>query len=500
MHGLRVVKSAGIAAIVLYPIYVIPLSNTSDARLHSSSSLAVYAFALIANLCLVTLAVASFWNLIYRTRFAQALRFLLFPGLVAVALQAVYFPHHLTISLPILFSSFTLALLFAMTLQRPFPAVYRRVQQLTETVPVGLGLYCIAVVIQLLLLAKWHPTPNDVEARAPNLTGESSTRPRVIWILMDELSYSQVFETRAAGLHLPNFDELRKSSTVFSDVQPVSEYTVTAVPSLMLGRPVQSVVYTADNQYLVAMGGGPPTKFPAAETPFALAQSKGMTTGVAGWYNPYCTMLQPYLNRCYWINSTFFFTNFMEDDSFLQDVANSWIWYWDFFRSPNDGVRERQHRITEIQDIDRHARELLEDDQVDFVFVHLSIPHPPGIFDRRTDTFDLSRRLSYFDNLALADKTLGQFITTLRQSPRWSHTSVVINGDHSWRTFIWRKSRFWTPEEDQVAPNSTFDPRPMLMVHQFGQTTPQVIGEPFPLIRVHDIVDSLIMGKQPNFH
>jgi len=211
-------------------------------------------------------------------------------------------------------------------------------------------------------------------------------------------------------------------------------------------------------------------------------------------------MLQPYLNNCYWTNSTFFFTNFMETDGFMQDLANPWIKYWSFFRPINDRVRERQHRITEILDIDRHARDLLEDNQVDFVFIHLSIPHPPATFDRRTGKFDLSHGSSYFDNLALADKTLGQFIATLRQSPRWSHTSVVINGDHSWRTFIWRKSKFWTPQEDLVAPKSTFDPRPMLMVHQFGQTTSQVIGEPFPLIRVHDIVDSLIMGKQPNFH
>ena len=45
-------------------------------------------------------------------------------------------------------------------------------------------------------------------------------RPRVIWILFDELSYQQVYERRLPGLQLPAFDALAAQATVFTHAVP----------------------------------------------------------------------------------------------------------------------------------------------------------------------------------------------------------------------------------------------------------------------------------------
>jgi hypothetical protein len=320
----------------------------------------------------------------------------------------------------------------------------------------GLGIFCLLVVAQLLHLATWRPVPNFIEDKSLADAVSPESRPRVVWILMDELSYNQVFAQRTAGLDLPNFDKFRQSATVFTNVTPATDNTQTAIPSLLLGRLVDRVGYTWDNHYLLATQGQSLHAFPVSETPFAVAKSQGLTTGVVGWYNPYCSMLAPYLDDCYWNYQAHMPAVFVIGDRFWRN-------------------------------------------QPDFVFLHLPVPHPPGFYNRRTGQFETINRASYLDNLALADKTLGELLATLHASPRWANTSIVLCGDHSWRTHMWRGTRHWTREDEMASHGGVFDPRPMLMVHQAGETTPATIDRSIPLIRIHDILDNLIRGEQPDF-
>ena len=155
------------------------------------------------------------------------------------------------------------------------------------------------------------------------------------------------------------------------------------------------------------------------------------------------------------------------------------------------------YRTSVYLDLQQHAVELIGPSGPDFVFLHLPVPHPPGFYNRKTQQFDVSGDRSYIDNLALADKTLGQLLAILRQSPRWKDTSVVVCGDHSWRVTMWSGLRFWTQEDEAASHGGVFDPRPLLMIHLAGQTTPATVNEPFPLLGVHDILDDLVTGKQP---
>jgi hypothetical protein len=85
-------------------------------------------------------------------------------------------------------------------------------------------------------------------------------------------------------------------------------------------------------------------------------------------------------------------------------------------------------------------------------------------------------------------------------SPRWTDTSVLICGDHSWRISLWRGQQTrrlegWTSEDEIASHGGVFDPRPVLMVHEAGQTTPATVSQTVPLVRVHDILDSLILRR-----
>ena len=232
-------------------------------------------------------------------------------------------------------------------------------------------------------------------------------------------------------------------------------------------------------------------------------------------------MLAPYLNECYWRTDASPTSGRLARKAFWHEFLRPWILYGRIFSHPLQMMLSRNYRISAYEDmlvppyleefqstsdevqnyqtLMHHAEHMLEPSSRDFVFLHLPIPHPPGFYNRKTQQFDTSGQRSYIDNLALTDKTLGQLLGILEQSPRWKNTSVVICGDHSWRTYTWSHTPYWTAEDQIASHGNIFDPRPMVMVHLAAQKTAATVNAPFPLLGVHNILDNLAEGKRPSF-
>ncbi|MHB1857744.1 MAG: hypothetical protein ACYCPM_09960 [Acidobacteriaceae bacterium] len=65
-----------------------------------------------------------------------------------------------------------------------------------------------------------------------------------------------------------------------------------------------------------------------------------------------------------------------------------------------------------------------------------------------------------------------------------------MNGDHSWRIWIWRDDLHeWAPEDQQVS-RGIFDPRPPMLVHSPGQSSsPATVATPFPQFQLHGLIE-----------
>jgi hypothetical protein len=510
-------QGAGVAILILFPFCRGLLSNPGFRRMHTPGFGAILALSLVANLILVSLL----WMLVgmwLRSTSRWALLRLAMPALVLASLAEIiqiartgWESTRLWLVVLVVITALTLLLRWRWRREK-------QMVQLSGAVLIGLGFYCIFIIVQLLHFAMWRQLPNSTSETIPETTNRAD-RPRIVWILFDELSYQQVFGDRYPSLQLPNLDEFRKSSTLFANTQPIINDTEEAIPSIFLGQVITRVNYTASNQLQVGGATGTLYPFNAAGTPFALARQQGLTTGVAGWYNPYCGMLAPYLNRCYWTDELLEPSVFVQE-GFWPSLLHPWALYARIFAHPwkalSKSYRARvivdllepialekmsnlDYRARIYEDLLAHAVRLLEPSGPDFVFVHLPLPHPPGFYNRKTQQFETFGQHSYIDNLALTDKTLGQLLAILRQSPRWKNTSVVVCGDHSWRVYMWAGGTLWTPEDEAASHGGAFDPRPLLMVHLAGQTTSATVSEPFPLLKVHDILDDLVAGKHPNF-
>jgi hypothetical protein len=128
--------------------------------------------------------------------------------------------------------------------RRSLWASFLRVQRF---VLVLLGVYGIygALLLSQFLWSFWEvrtfTRPLPLHQQQVGSADPREKRSRLIWIVLDELSYQQVYGQRFARLELPAFDMLAKQATVFTHVIPAEARTEKVLPALMSGSPVDAI-------------------------------------------------------------------------------------------------------------------------------------------------------------------------------------------------------------------------------------------------------------------
>jgi hypothetical protein len=374
------------------------------------------------------------------------------------------------------------------------------------------SVFCFASLFGVLVLAKllWNGWSarhlNDsphLHQPAPMATKQAP--PRVIWILLDELSFAQTYGHRFSGLQLPAFDSLAAESTVFTNVAPVGTLTQMVVPSLLTGIPVDgrrvSLEGQLDTLHNPATGIWQP--FHPNQTVFQDALDRGYSTGVAGWYNPYCRILPQVLDHCFWIDDSFSVGTLLSGQSGLQNFLEA-FWQTPYMvrhaLSPTAGTPPSSdavqlHALLHIDDYEklRSAGDaLLSDSSCTFLFLHMPVPHPEGIYDRNRHAFATAGGFSYLDNLALADRYIAHVRQVLEQRGEWNSSTLIVIGDHSWRTFMWSSNANWTREDELASRGRYFDDRPAYIVKLPNQQNSATIDTRFAATNTRAMLDALL--------
>jgi len=383
-------------------------------------------------------------------------------------------------------------------------AIFRKLQRLAAVL---LGFLALsgAVLLAEFAWCLWQArdlNPPFHSAGASASAGSAARHPRIVWILLDELSYRQVYERRFPGLKLPAFDRLAAQSTVFSHVVPAAIMTEIAVPSLFSGLPADAIGVSADGRLhsLRDPRSGAWQSFDPKRTVFQDARADGYSPSVAGWFNPYCRILPDILDQCFWVD----FPQYLQPGQSWQTTIAIPLRY--LRSSFATGLRlgnvdERVEReeapghIRDYKEIKAAGDRMLADPSQDFLFLHLPVPHPGGIYNRRKMAFTESGG-SYLDNLALADQYLGQVRQFLEERGQWDSSVIVVMGDHSWRTQrLWAGRPGWTPEEQQASDGGQFDDRPGYVVKMPMQEQPARVDTPFQAVKTRALLDAIMSGR-----
>ncbi len=341
----------------------------------------------------------------------------------------------------------------------------------------------------------------------PDTSTATLKKQRLIWIIFDELSYRQVYERRFPGLFLPAFDALATQSSVFTQTIPAGIFTDVVLPSLMSGRRIDVVrssasgaLSTHDSQ------SGTWQPFDAQDTVFADALRSGYRTRVAGWYVPYCRILPGVLDQCFWSYDIPVKNRLSSQKSLLDNtlapvlyaVSGSGLlpqrWLAGSTRAQAFQTYGAQMHIEDDQTISTAAEAALRDPSAGFVLLHFPVPHLGGIYNRTTGQFTTGAS-TYLDNLALADRCLAQLQRTLQQTGQWDSSTVVVMGDHSWRTRqIVTDAAALTGEENEASQGGRYDPRPVYVVKLAGQQTPARIDTAFSAVHTRTLLDAMLRG------
>jgi hypothetical protein len=500
LRAVLVLEGVGAALLLLFP-YFLPLLQYSNIPLyhHLLPITNLLGGALVDLLGLSLLAVGFLVVVQVLPRTLQRTLNALFIGLMLWRIVDIAILMQTNLTIGTYWSGlrekfFVAILLLPGVLALFLPRIMQSVVRVVGLVIASFALCTIWIIPQLLHLMLTHPPDESAAFIHRSPLSHSTSSQRIIWILYDELSYDQAFDHRATDMKLPNLDRLHSESASFSNLTPAGFYTDRIIPSLFLGQRIDQIRSTADG-YLSYDNKSQHrwTAFDPNATLFGFAQQNGWSTGVDGWLNPYCRILAPVLNVCIWrSDDPFLLEPFgaSEDKSALANAAV--LPYAVLARLSNSGATPENAHLEDYGKVMARAHALIDDNQVRFVFLHLPVPHPPGIYDRQRHT--LRPGGTYLDNMVLADDSLGTLMQEIDATPSASQTTVIVSSDHSWRIPIWRPLRSWSSEEER-ATGGRFDQRPVLLIHFPGQKSGNDFNAALPELLEHDVIAEMLRGR-----
>jgi hypothetical protein len=303
----------------------------------------------------------------------------------------------------------------------------------------------------------------------PQLKPSEPGAPRVAWLIFDELDQDLAFTHRPASLAMPEFERLRRES-LFTDhaVSPAGT-TRRSIPAL-IGNWRSSI--------------------------FETVRKAGANVAIAGAELKYCDEFEYSVAACYAMSSA------AEELALSRPTILDRTWHHlytrVFPRRPLfDAATRRASREADIprfQKLCEIAQTRAADPRFQLVYVHLPVPHLLAMWDRHAGTFSTSDSSSYLDNLALADRTLGQIRHALEAADLWDKTTVIATSDHPLRDFIIDAAGWWDDAETAALPRTHRKYVPFL-VKLAGRRFPAEFHDEFNTRITRDLVLALLTGS-----
>lgn len=336
-----------------------------------------------------------------------------------------------------------------------------------------------------------------------NISGPVAER-RLVWILFDELDARLAIEKRPPDLEMPQLDRLVTEGLYADRAVAPAKDTLEVVPSLLLGHPVEKSIPKHFGKLSLRLTGSLAThEFPGENTIFAKLAKEKVISSLIGWYHPYCELPLPGLAACESIPAIQVPSQAREAASAKHGVLwtmSRLLPYWMSWQGSRFVTAEadvhREIHLSSYQRIHAKALKHIANPSLGFVFAHYNIPHPYGIFDRRSKTLTTGEAATYIDNLALTDQVLADIEASMDPELR-SKTAFLITADHGYRVRIWQPRLDWRSEAQEVKELPESEHSFFLFVHPKGRDgKPQRrLSTPFAAVKAHDLSVAYLKGE-----
>ncbi|HXG64854.1 MAG TPA: hypothetical protein VNO70_07080 [Blastocatellia bacterium] len=141
------------------------------------------------------------------------------------------------------------------------------------------------------------------------------------------------------------------------------------------------------------------------------------------------------------------------------------------------------------------AKRMAVDPALGLILVHWSVPHLPVIYNRRAGDFTWNKECNYLDNLALADRALGEVRRAMEAAGLWDSAVVLVTSDHPLKIKRWANKFPHIPAEDAAAIGRGLDPRIPFVLKLAGQQESITFDPAMNTVLTHDLFLGLLRGE-----
>jgi sulfatase-like protein len=318
-----------------------------------------------------------------------------------------------------------------------------------------------------------RPPAQFRQTLAPS-TPLKAAEPRIVWLLLDELDQRIAFEMRPRDVNLPELMRFYNECFHATNALPPGGSTRYSIPALTIGRKVRGARPTGVSE--LSFNGS--TRWSETETVFSRARALGHSTALVGWFHPYDRILGRDLDRCEWYPYPPF--EQARGHTLSEAALNQACAIFSQFQ-------QRRLHIRNFRACEAASLNYLTNSPAGLTFLHLPIPHQPGIYDPkrgRLTAWKYSRNREYLDNLILADQLFGRLRHAMERIGAWENTWVILSSDHWWR------------EAAHYAGN--IDHRVPFIVKAPGQNESAVYNPKFNTLITYHLILGILKGDLTN--
>jgi hypothetical protein len=281
----------------------------------------------------------------------------------------------------------------------------------------------LLVLSGILSISQDAGRPRQLAPMLPATNG-----PRVVWIIFDELDYRLAFVDRPRQFRLPELDRLSQESFRATHAYPPAGSTLLSIPALTTGQSVEHVTVQGPEELALQVAGNSNfVSWTDLPTIFKESRSLGANVGVVGWYHPYDRLFNSAVSSCVWyplsgLEPARARTVFSSIERQLCSMVGP--------------LNLRYLHLRNYQQALQASRTLITNQNFGLTFLHLPVPHKPGIYvpeKEKLTFFGVPGRGGYLGNLTLADRTLAVLRRDMERAGTWSGSWVIVSSDHWWR-------------------------------------------------------------------
>ena len=273
---------------------------------------------------------------------------------------------------------------------------------------------------------------------AAGATASSGCSP-VLAVLFDELSFSYLYADGRVRSDYPAIGGVAAQATNYLQMAAPGPETLVSMPSILAARHLRDI--RVEGNGIFEMGDeGTLAPFTAGrpEALFPTARRLGFSTEMAGYYLPYCDLLNGLLDAC---QSLSFYNMSSSDSGFsVADPLLTTLILWPrqlpFGLLKNPPFARLQRGL--VESTTTFAMRPMRATRPVFRFVHFSLPHFPFVFDANgfnppLDPLRTSPDTAYRRQIGYVDGLFGRLMARMREEGTYDSTTIVVLADHGFR-------------------------------------------------------------------